>query len=322
MQPTRAAEPDEPDGILTFDVEEYFQVEAARSLGREDWPLLAKRLPASVDRILEMLAEHRSSATFFVLGWVARHEPHVVASIAGSGHEIASHGMDHRMIHSLSREELRRDLIDCKSILEDLTGRKVAGYRAPTFSVTHKTSWAIEAILEAGFEYDCSVFPIHHDRYGVPDAPPRPHIAVGPGDGRILEIPPLTLRRLGVNWPVGGGGYFRLLPRWVIANAIESAAAGGHGAVIYLHPWEFDPDQPPLDMPPLARWRHRVNIRHTAQKLRGLLKEFCFTSVAECLTGLVKTTKETYRYGSSSAESEGSAFELFREKSNASGAVQ
>ena len=307
--------------ILSFDVEEFFQVEAASRVGREDWLAFDKRLPACVDRILTMLAEHGSSATFFVLGWVARFEPEIVRRIARAGHEIASHGTGHKMIHLLARSELRRDLAESKSILEDLAGRQVIGYRAPTFSVTHETAWAIDALVEGGFEYDSSVFPIHHDRYGVADAPPQPHFAVGPGGGRILEIPPLTVRHLGINWPVGGGGYFRLLPQWMTARAIGAAARCGNPAMIYLHPWELDPGQPVLDMPVLARWRHRVNLSRTEGKLRRLLERFRFSSVAECIDSIRDAAKDTFRYGRGFAAPPCSAPASLREKSNVSGVL-
>jgi polysaccharide deacetylase family protein (PEP-CTERM system associated) len=306
--------------ILSFDVEEYFQVEAAANcVDRSDWECWEKRLPGCVDRILAMLGECRASATFFVLGWVAEHEPQIVRRIARCGHEIASHGMTHTMIHRLTPDEFRRDAVDTRHMLEDLTGLPVVGYRAPTFSLTHETPWAIDVLVEAGYEYDSSVFPIHHDRYGVPDAPPQPHFAVSSNGTRILEIPPLTVRAMGVNLPVGGGGYFRLLPRWVIARAIRSARKHGRCAMIYLHPWEFDPDQPLLDMPFSARWRHRVNLHHTGDKLRGLLKRFRFHTVAECIDLLRARTSLTHHYGKDVAPSR--APSRFREKSNAPGVL-
>jgi len=319
MSAKDAVGPDGPARMLSFDVEEYFQVEAAARIGRQDWPSFEMRLPQSVDRILAMLAEHGSTATFFVLGWVARQEPQVVRRIAEAGHEIASHGMDHRMIHTLSRGELRDDLTRSKRTLEDLAGARVIGYRAPTFSLNHATAWAIDALAESGFEYDSSVFPIHHDRYGVPDAPARPHVAAGPSGSRILEIPPLTIRRLGVNWPVGGGGYFRLLPRRVTAWALSRAARDGRAAMIYLHPWEFDPGQPVLDMSAAARWRHRANLGATADKLRSLLRRFRFTSVAGCIDSLRASAGEVFHYGLAPAAAAGSPPPLLREKSNASG---
>ena len=321
MSAKDAVGPDGPARMLSFDVEEYFQVEAAARIGRQDWPSFEMRLPQSVDRILAMLAEHGSTATFFVLGWVARQEPQVVRRIAEAGHEIASHGMDHRMIHTLSRGELRDDLTRSKRTLEDLAGARVIGYRAPTFSLNHATAWAIDALAESGFEYDSSVFPIHHDRYGVPDAPARPHVAAGPSGSRILEIPPLTIRRLGVNWPVGGGGYFRLLPQWMTARAIGAAARCGNPAMIYLHPWELDPGQPVLDMPVLARWRHRVNLSRTEGKLRRLLERFRFSSVAECIDSIRDAAKDTFRYGRGFAAPPCSAPASLREKSNVSGVL-
>jgi polysaccharide deacetylase family protein (PEP-CTERM system associated) len=268
--------------MLSFDVEEYFQVEAAaRAVSRDRWDELPPRLPAAVDRVLELLASHRVVATFFVLGWVAEHQPPLVRRIADAGHEIASHGTDHRMIGRLTPEEFRRTLIDSRRLLEDITGRPVLGYRAPTFSLTRASAWAIDLLAEAGYAYDSSVFPVRHDRYGVPDAPRFAHRAVGPGGGSLLEIPPVTLRLAGMNWPVGGGGYLRLLPVRLVGAALNKAARGGHQGMIYLHPWEFDPGQPVLPMGRLGTWRHRVNLHRTADKLAWLLHRHRFTSVRD-----------------------------------------
>jgi len=284
--------------VLSFDVEEYFHVEAAAArVKRHEWESWPRRLAPVVDRLLEMLAEHRTSATFFVLGWVARQDRGLVRGIAAAGHEIASHGMEHRMIGRLTPDEFRRDLRESRDLLADLAGRPVVGYRAPTFSITHRTAWALDVLAEEGFQYDSSVFPIRHDRYGVPDAPTSAHMAVGPGGRRLLELPPLTLRLAGMNWPVGGGGYLRLLPVWVVSRALEAWQRQGRQGMIYLHPWELDPGQPVLPMDRLSRWRHRNGLAATESKLRRLLGRFRFTDVARSLGTLRASAREAYAYG-------------------------
>lgn len=282
--------------MLSFDVEEFFQVQAAAlgGLRPEDWDRYDLRLAPCVDHILELLAAHNAGATFFVLGWVARREPEVVRKIAAAGYEIASHGMDHRMVHLLSKDDFRADIRQSKSLLEDLSGRAVLGYRAPTFSITRRTAWALDVLAEEGFGYDSSIFPIRHDRYGVPDAPCRPFRAKGPGGAEILEIPPLTLRVLGMNMPVGGGGYLRLLPSHVLAHAIRKAQWQNQPGMIYLHPWEFDPGQAILPMSRVSRFRHRVNLARTSAKLTRLLSRFDFGSVESCLESLRAAPATTF----------------------------
>jgi polysaccharide deacetylase family protein (PEP-CTERM system associated) len=292
---------DGPGGahLLSFDVEEYFQVEAAARGGVTpgDWGAYPRRLEPAVDRILAALAETGASATFFILGWVARHEPQVVRRIAQAGHPVASHGMAHRMLHHFDPAAFRHDLDEARRALEDLAGRAVLGYRAPTFSVTNETAWAVDVLADAGYRYDSSVFPIRHDRYGVPDAPTVPHRAGGPGGGSILEIPPLTLRFAGGNWPVGGGGYLRLFPRRLAARALAKAGRRGTPGMVYMHPWEIDPDQPVLPMSRAGRFRHRVGLRRAEGKLRWLLARFRFTSVEARLDDLEAGTQATYAYG-------------------------
>ncbi len=262
-----------------------------------DWPGQPRRLQPPVERILEILATSGASATFFVLGWVANDQPELIRRIAAGGHEIASHGMDHAMLERLSPADFARQLRDSRRLLEDITGQAVIGYRAPTFSLTHRTAWALDVLAESGFEYDSSVYPIRHDRYGVPDAPTQPHRASGPGGGTILELPPLTFRALGSNWPIGGGGYLRLLPVKLPAMGLDAAAAKGLPGMIYLHPWELDPHQPRLPMRRLSRWRHRVNLRRTEGKLHRLLRRFAFTSVAARLGELKDMARRTFPYG-------------------------
>jgi len=287
-----------PIRLLSFDLEEYFQVEAAAGgVARGQWESLPQRLPAAVDKVLELLEAHGSSATFFVLGWVALRQPGMIRRISQAGHEVASHGMGHSMISRLSRREFRQELLDSRRVLEDTVGWTVAGYRAPTFSITHRTAWALDVLAEAGFAYDSSVFPIRHDRYGVPDAPRFAHKAVGPGGGCLLEIPPLTMRALGANIPVGGGGYFRLLPLSVVRGAIGSAARLGRPAMIYLHPWELDPLQPALPMSRLNRLRHRFGLTRTERNLRKLLERYRFTDVARRMGEIQACAVETFTYG-------------------------
>jgi polysaccharide deacetylase family protein (PEP-CTERM system associated) len=284
--------------MLSLDVEEYFQVEAASAgVSRDQWESIPRRLDASMDRALNLLAAAGVSATFFVLGWVAQRDRSLVRRIADAGHEVASHGMGHRMVGQLSPEEFRKDVQESRALLDDIVGRPVAGYRAPTFSVTHRTAWAIDVLAEEGYQYDSSVFPVRHDRYGVPDAPRFVHRAHGPGGGNLIEVPPLTLRLAGMNWPVGGGGYLRLLPVRVVAAALRAAQARGRPGMIYLHPWELDPDQPVLPMGRLTRWRHRVGLHRTADKLSWLLARFRFSTAAEVLRHVNGSSAETFSYG-------------------------
>jgi len=286
--------------ILSIDVEEYFHVQAASEAGvdAEDWAGLEHRLPASVDRLLALLDETDTIATFFVLGWVARHEPALVRRVVEAGHEIASHSMGHRMLASMTAEAFRQDLRDSRHLLQDLSGQAVVGYRAPTFSITRESVWALDVLAEEGFDYDASIFPVRHDRYGIVGAPRWPHVATGPAGGRIVELPPLTGRMLGINVPVGGGGYLRLLPTWLVRLAIAAAARAGQPAVLYLHPWELDPDQPKLPMGPLSRIRHRVGLRRTEAKLRRLLAAAPFTSIRQWLAERPDVRKQPpHRYG-------------------------
>jgi len=298
--PTAGPEGPPPAHVLSFDVEEYFQVEAAAAKVRpRDWQQFPTRIEPAVERILEILADGGASATFFVLGWVAARHGGLVTRMANAGHEIASHGMSHQMLTRLTCRQFSAELADSRKLLEDLSGAAVLGYRAPTFSITRRTAWAIDSLVEAGFEYDSSVFPIRHDRYGVPDAPRWAHWAVGPAGGRILEIPPLTLRVLGMNLPVGGGGYLRLLPVRVVGRGLSSARRLGRSGVIYVHPWELDPDQPVLPMTRLGRWRHRVNLCRTADKLRWLLSRHTFGSFRQTMPALraAGDRDRIYRFG-------------------------
>jgi len=295
---TPSAPPRPRRHVLSFDVEEYFHVEAAAScVRRAEWEGFDARVVPAVRQVLGLLADHDATATFFVLGWVARRQPDLVREIARAGHEIASHGMSHQMIHRLSPAAFGRELADSKKLLEDLAGAPVTGFRAPTFSVTHGTAWAIDELAGAGYEYDSSVFPVRHDRYGVPGAPRWAHWAVGPGGGRVLEIPPLTVRVGGANLPIGGGGYLRLLPVRVLAWGLRAAWRARHAGVIYIHPWEFDPSQPHLPMGRVTKWRHRVNLHRTASKVRWLLEHHRFCDFRRGMPAFRTSATEQFAYG-------------------------
>lgn len=272
---------------LTFDVEEYFHAEAFAAVVRpDDWPLLESRVVASTERLLDLLAGPRVTATFFVLGWVAERHPGLVGSIAAAGHEVACHGYGHQMITRLSRSEFAEDIRRGKAAVEDAAGTAVIGYRAPTFSVVRETLWSLEVLVEAGFRYDSSIFPIVHDRYGIPDAPRFPHrLAVGAG-AELGEFPLSTVAGRGWRLPVAGGGYFRLLPYAITRRALRHLnEREGQPAVVYLHPWELDPGQPRLPVSGLTQFRHSVNTASTESKLRRLLVDFRFGPVRDVLAG-------------------------------------
>ncbi|HKW94409.1 MAG TPA: XrtA system polysaccharide deacetylase [Methylomirabilota bacterium] len=270
---------------MTFDVEEYFHAEAFGGVVRpEDWRTLESRVGGATQRILELLAETGTLATFFVLGWVAERYPGLVRSIQTQGHEVACHGYGHQMITGLSRTQFAADLHRAKATLEDVIGGPVIGYRAPTFSVVRETLWSLEVLAEAGFRYDSSIFPIVHDRYGIPDAPRFPHRRpVGDG-ATIVEFPLSTVGGSRWRFPVAGGGYFRLLPYAVTAWAFRRVnRREGQPVIVYLHPWEIDPGQPRLPVDRLTRLRHSINTRTTEGKLRRLVGEFRFAPVREVL---------------------------------------
>ena len=270
---------------LTFDVEEYFHAEAfARVLRPEEWPTLESRVTRSTGRLLDILDRERVRATFFVLGWVAERHPGLVREIASLGHEIACHGYGHRMIQHPSRPDFERDVTRAKRALEDAIGRAVLGYRAPTFSVMRATLWSLDVLLETGFRYDSSIFPVVHDRYGIPDAPRFPHRLKAPSGAEIAEFPMSTMTLLGRRLPVAGGGYFRLFPYRVTRRAIARINGERQPAMVYLHPWEIDPDQPRIPVGPLTRFRHLVNVGKTESRLRRLLAELSFAPAAEVLT--------------------------------------
>jgi len=264
---------------LTFDVEEYFHAEVfAGVVRREEWPGLESRVVCATQRILDVLEEGRhTAATFFVLGWVAARHPELVRLIHARGHEVACHGYSHEMITRQSSTQFAEDVVRSKKTLEDTIGAAVIGYRAPTFSVVRETLWSLEVLVEAGFRYDSSIFPIVHDRYGIPTAARSPHRLKLASGTEIAEFPLSTVTVLGWRIPVAGGGYFRLFPyrftRWAIRRINEREE---QPAVVYLHPWEMDPGQPRLPVGRVDRFRHSVNGGATMGRLRRLIRDFRF----------------------------------------------
>lgn len=269
---------------LSIDVEEYFHCEAfARRVRPSDWQTFERRAAPRLERIAELLEQHRSKATFFVLGWSVEHMTPLLRELIRRGHEIASHGDGHAHLARMSPESLREDLKRACGRIEDALGVRPLGYRAPTFSITRRTAWALDVLIQQGFEYDSSIFPIRHDRYGVRSAPVRPFWAVAPSGTPILEFPPLTLDFKLARIPLGGGGYLRLLPDFLLHKGIRWRLDRAEPVMIYLHPWELDPDQPLIDIGPLANWRHRVNLHTTERKLSHLLSAIRFDTAAAVL---------------------------------------
>ncbi len=270
--------------VLSFDVEEHHRIEAAAGLkvGPELQGHYRERMRRVTEWILEQLAEQRIHATFFVVGQIAETNARLVRKVHEAGHEVASHGWDHRRISLLNPRSFKADLLMSKDALEQACGAVVLGYRAPTFSLVRQTAWAVDVLGELGLLYDSSIYPVRHDRYGIPDAPQGPFIAQG-ARHEILEIPPATLSVRGVNVPVGGGGYFRLLPFPLMQRALlRSRRDPNCGAtMLYFHPWEFDPDQPRLPLRGINRFRTYVGIRRTRDRLSRLLAGYSFVRAVD-----------------------------------------
>jgi polysaccharide deacetylase family protein (PEP-CTERM system associated) len=269
--------------IFSVDVEEYFQVHAFEGLvPPEKWGAYPSRLASVTDRLLEMLDRHNATGTFFVLGWVAERYAPIVRKIAAAGHEIASHGWWHRRITDMTPEEFRQDIRSSKQALEHLISQPVMGYRAPSFSLTPGHEWAFDVLLEEGYRYDSSLFPIRRSGYGYPDSPPVPHYIQRPG-GVLLEFPLSTTYWRGIRLPAAGGGYFRLLPYALTRRAFREHTNAGIPGTFYIHPWELDPQQPRIARSWLTRVRHYGGLASTESRLELLLSEFSFTSVAQCV---------------------------------------
>ncbi len=276
--------------VLSFDIEEHHRIEAAASVtcSPEQKAAYATRMEHATRRILDQLAAAGVKATFFIVGEIARTHPALVRAIHEAGHEVGSHSWNHQRIHRFDPEGFREDLRKSKDALEQATGEAVRGFRAPTFSLVKATGWAVDVLAECGFEYDSSIFPVRHDRYGIASAPRVPFRARGK-NAEILELPPLTYRLSGMNLPVAGGGYFRLFPlafmRAGLAQA-NHAAAAPNVAMLYFHPWEFDPDQPRLPLRRFARWRTYVGMNRTTARLGSLLRTYTFVRAIDAVQAI------------------------------------
>ena len=263
-----------PINAMSVDVEDWFQVQAfANIIDPASWDGRECRVEANTDRMLAQFAAAGVHGTFFTLGWVARRYQHIVRAIVAAGHELASHGDNHQLVHTLTPAQFRKDVTEAKAILEDTGGGPVIGYRAPTFSIGPRNAWAWDILGETGHRYSSSIYPVKHDLYGVPDAP---RAAYRPTSGPLLEIPMTTLALRGRNLPIAGGGYFRLAPYPLYRHLLRRFHAAEHRpSLFYIHPWEIDPGQPHVPAARrLSRFRHRVNLARTAPRLDRLLHDF------------------------------------------------
>ena len=279
--------------VLTIDLEEWFHVTNFENcISRDNWHNLPRRIPLILPRLLDLLAEHGAHATFFVLGWVARHTPHLIRRICNEGHELASHGDEHRLITSLSPRDFREQLIRSRDILEQISGCRVVGHRAPTYSLRRGTWWAFPILLESGFKYDSSFFPFgsrqNAGTYGVR----FPCVLQNGAANTLTEYPLSTMKFLGCNIPIAGGGFFRLFPYRFTRRAIQHLNQNGYPVIMYTHPWEIDPEQPRVHQASwLAKFRHYHRLDQTKVKLNQLLTDFRFGSIRE-----VYWSAETQRY--------------------------
>jgi polysaccharide deacetylase family protein (PEP-CTERM system associated) len=268
---------------MSVDVEDYYQVSAFDGVvSRGHWDQFESRVVANTERLLDLFARTNTRSTFFVLGWVAERHPALVRSIVASGHEVASHGYHHQLAYLLTPQQFRDDVRAAKAALEAMTGRPVLGYRAPSYSIVSSNLWTLDVLIEEGYAYDASIFPIRHDRYGIPDADRHVHVLTRPG-GSLVEFPPSTVRVGSMNLPVSGGGYFRLLPYTWTSWGIRRINGEGHPAMFYVHPWEIDPKQPRLQVGRLTRMRHYGRLAATERRLTKLLSEFRFGPVSSVL---------------------------------------
>jgi polysaccharide deacetylase family protein (PEP-CTERM system associated) len=296
---------------LTVDVEDYFQVSAfAGNINRAEWDACESRVEANTRKLLTLFEKFNHKATFFTLGWVAERCPQIVKAIYERGHEVACHGYSHQLIYNQTPEEFTAETVKAKKILEDIIQSPVLGYRAASYSITKDSLWALDILAETGFTYDSSIFPVHHDRYGIPGAEDKPHQLTTPSGRTLIEFPISTKSYFGYRLPVGGGGYFRIYPYAFSRMALSSINRQSRQPFIfYLHPWEVDPDQPKIKTNWLSKFRHYNNLDKCESRLKRLLKDFKFSTVKDVLTNIgfadklntqrvtEKDRKVTYRVG-------------------------
>ena len=267
--------------LFSVDVEDYFQVNAFEgSVQRSQWDSYPSRLERNMDVLLDLLSRKKVLGTFFTLGWIGAKFPGIVRSIVAAGHEIASHGFWHLRVTELTPEEFREDVRTSRAVLEDVSGQRVHGYRAPSFSIVPGREWAFDILAEEGYGYDSSIFPIRRPGYGYPGANPVPHLITRPS-GNLLELPLATWTLAGLRIPAAGGGYFRQFPYGLFRRTFRALSDRGTTGMFYIHPWEIDPEQPRLPVSSIARFRHYTGLHRTLPRLERLLSEFRFTSVAQ-----------------------------------------
>jgi polysaccharide deacetylase family protein (PEP-CTERM system associated) len=269
---------------LSVDVEDYFHVSAfTGSIKQDDWEDYPLRVESNTRHLLDLFDEHQAKATFFVLGWVAERAKDLVKEIARRGHEVASHGYSHQLVYNQTADAFRDETQRSKDLLEEIIQRPVIGYRAASYSITENSRWALDILSEVGFEYDSSIFPVHHDRYGIPDSPRFPYQLETPNGGHLVEFPLSTIKLFNYRLPVAGGGYFRLYPYWLSKAGLKQINRQQKSFIFYLHPWEIDPEQPRIEAGWLSRFRHYNNLDKCAPRLRQLMKSFHFGTVRDVL---------------------------------------
>ena len=269
---------------FTVDVEEYFNyLGFERRVPLSSWSTLESRVEKSVLTLLAWLDEADSRGTFFTLGWIAERHPDLVRDIAREGHELASHGYSHRRVVELTPEDFREEVRFTKALIENLVGQEVVGFRAPHFSLLPGCEWALDVLIEEGYTYDSSLFPIRRKGYGYPDGGRDPYWLERPAGG-LVEVPPATVSLAGKTLPAGGGAWFRVFPYGLVRRALVECEARDVPGTFYIHPWEIDPDQPVLEAPWLDRWKHHAGLARTEERLLRLLEEFRFSPISETVT--------------------------------------
>jgi polysaccharide deacetylase family protein (PEP-CTERM system associated) len=269
---------------LTIDIEDYYHVSAFEPyIDRSEWEFIPSRIEESSNRILDILDNYGCQATFFILGHVAKKKPGLIRKIHEKGHEIACHGYSHKLAYKMSPEEFRADVRRAKSVLEDAIGERIEGFRSTSFSIVESNLWCLDILIEEGFIYDSSIFPVRHASYGIPDWQPYPH-SISRNGSVIHELPPSTINLFRNRFPIAGGAYLRFFPLSFIAGGIRRLnGSESQSAVIYLHPWELDKEQPRLKVKKLTEIRHYAGIGKLEDKFTALLGEFSFGTACDVI---------------------------------------
>lgn len=269
---------------MTVDVEDYYQVSAfSKQIKKDDWGSFTSRVDLNTNHILDIFEKFNIKGTFFILGWVAEREQKLIKKISDKGHEIGCHGYRHDLVYNQTRDIFTEETQKSKRIIEDITGKAVNGYRAASYSITKKSIWAMDVLCEAGFKYDSSIFPIIHDRYGIPNAKTIPHVYNTESRNRIIEFPLSTVGIGNKRMPISGGGYFRLFPYWLTQLGLRNINKNNLPFIFYMHPWEIDINQPKIKSTFLSEFRHYNNIDKFEARLISLINDFKFTTVSDVL---------------------------------------